>query len=157
MIHLCSKIGKSNYHLFDELEMMPIVLDILEFDACKCWMHPCNAFLSLKMSKYPSSDLLPLNSTLFCISSMISDPPINSPFMYNCGKLDQLEYVLRPSRVSLSVRILKLPNSSPSILRISTAFTLKPHQNPSQGSETNQIESNSNSNKNLFRLPHASM
>jgi hypothetical protein len=37
------------------------------------------------------------NSPELYISHIMSDPPINSPAIYNCGIVGQLEYLLIPS------------------------------------------------------------
>ena len=60
--------------------------------------HPHSLFFSMsstaeRMPTLPSSSI---KSPFLCMSSMMSQPPINSPFMYTCGIVGQFEYALIP-------------------------------------------------------------
>lgn len=73
-----------------------------------------------------ASSTISASSPVWYISSMMSDPPTNSPPTYSCGIVGQLEYALIPLRMLGSSRTFTVSYGVSSVLSIRQAVLEKP-------------------------------
>mmetsp|Transcript_8659 Transcript_8659/g.27808 ORF Transcript_8659/g.27808 Transcript_8659/m.27808 type:complete len:313 (+) Transcript_8659:2883-3821(+) len=98
-------------------------LDSANIDSILLFVLSVFAFVHVSIARSHSVLSVPSEA----ISKIISFPPANSPFKYNCGYVGQSENTFKPCRTFSSDKISNVPYAIPQFVNASLDFLENPH------------------------------